>query len=64
MKRIRTILIAAIGMMASAVQAQEITAKNEVIDCGSVLWEHPVTVKFELHNSGYQPLVISRVHPG
>lgn len=32
--------------------AQRITAKNEIIDCGSVMYESPVTVKFELTNKG------------
>ena len=66
MKRMRNILFATLGLMlvSSTATAQEITAKNEVIDCGSVLWEHPVTVKFELRNSGYQPLILSRVKPG
>lgn len=32
--------------------AQRITAKNEVIDCGNVVYEQPVTVKFELTNKG------------
>lgn len=35
--------------------AQQITAKNEVIDCGNVIYEHPVTVKFELQNRSTQP---------
>ena len=30
--------------------AQRISAKNEIIDCGNVLYESPVTVKFELTN--------------
>lgn len=41
--------------------AQQITAKNEVIDCGNVIYEHPVTVKFELQNRSTQPLVIKDV---
>lgn len=32
--------------------AQRISAKNEIIDCGNVLYESPVTVKFELTNKG------------
>lgn len=32
--------------------AQRISAKNETIDCGNVVYESPVTVKFELTNKG------------
>lgn len=32
--------------------AQRISAKNEIIDCGNVVYESPVTVKFELTNKG------------
>ena len=36
------------------IHAQQISAKNEVIDCGSVVYEQPVTAKFELQSLGYQ----------
>ena len=39
-------------MAAVDAMAQRITAKNEVVDCGSVIYETPVTVKFELTNKG------------
>lgn len=32
--------------------AQRLTVKNEVIDCGEVLYEQPVTAQFEIGNSG------------
>lgn len=38
-------------------QAQRISAKNEVIDCGNVLYEQPVKVKFELLNKGSDLLI-------
>lgn len=41
-------------------QAQRISAKHEVIDCGNVMYETPVTAKFELRNKG-NDLVIDTV---
>jgi len=32
--------------------AQRLTAKNEIIECGSVMYNQPVSVKFEMHNKG------------
>lgn len=32
--------------------AQHLTAKNEIIDCGSVMYEQPVTARFELSVGG------------
>lgn len=61
---LQLLLVAALTMAPTAAKAQQLTAKNDVIDCGSVLWEHPVTVKFDLQNTGNQPLTISRVKPG
>ena len=43
------------------IHAQQISAKNEVIDCGSVVYEQPVTAKFELQNMSSNPLVIKNV---
>ena len=40
--------------------AQRISAKHEVIDCGNVLYESPVTAKFELRNKG-NDLIIDTV---
>ena len=42
------------------VSAQRISAKHEVIDCGNVLYESPVTAKFELRNKG-NDLIIDTV---
>ncbi len=41
--------------------AQKIKVKNDVIYCGNVAYEQPVTVKFELQNTGNSPLTISNV---
>ena len=57
----RSIILAA--LMASAAlgaQAQRISAKHEVIDCGNVMYESPVTAKFELRNKG-SDLIIDTV---
>lgn len=56
-KTILTILLAASTL---GVSAQRITAKHTLIDCGSVLYEQPVTAKFELSNKG-SDLIIDTV---
>ena len=56
-KTILTILLAASAL---GVSAQRITAKHTLIDCGSVLYEQPVTAKFELNNKG-SDLIIDTV---
>lgn len=59
MKRTK-ILTLFLAFAATSAQAQRITATHEVIDCGSVLYESPVTAKFELRNKG-NDLVINDV---
>lgn len=57
----RNIIIAAMLLTgALGASAQRISAKHEVIDCGNVLYESPVTAKFELRNKGAD-LVIDTV---
>lgn len=51
MKR-KIILTALLAVTFLNVSAQRITATNEVIDCGSVQYDQPVTVKFDLRNRG------------
>ena len=51
------VLLASVALEASA---QRISAKHEVIDCGNVLYESPVTAKFELRNKG-NDLIIDTV---
>ncbi len=41
--------------------AQKVKVKNDVIYCGNVAYEQPVTVKFELQNTDREPLVINAV---
>lgn len=57
-KRKSMLLFAAMSFF--GVSAQRITAVNEVIDCGNVVYEVPVTVKFEMRNKG-NDLVINDV---
>lgn len=57
----KILILAACAWAVTSVQAQKITAQTEVVDCGSVVYEHPVTVKFEMQNSGFAPLVIQDV---
>lgn len=56
----KKILIILLAASALGVSAQRITAKHEVIDCGNVLYEQPVTAKFELTNKG-NDLIIDTV---
>lgn len=51
------VLLASAALEASA---QRISAKHGVIDCGNVLYESPVTAKFELRNKG-NDLIIDTV---
>lgn len=59
MKR-NVILSVLLVSAALEVSAQRISAKHEVIDCGNVLYESPVTAKFELRNKG-NDLIIDTV---
>ena len=57
----RNIILAALLFSAALnAQAQRISAKHEVIDCGNVMYERPITAKFELRNKG-SDLVIDTV---
>lgn len=56
MKR-KIILTALVAAFAFDMAAQRIPAKHEVIDCGSVLYEQPVTAKFELRNKGNELII-------
>lgn len=48
----KTIISALVVVVAITARAQHLTVKNEVIDCGNVMYEQPVTACFELSNSG------------
>ena len=53
----KLIFAAVLAFAVTCVSAQRISAKHEVIDCGSVLYENPVTAKFELRNKGNDLLI-------
>lgn len=44
-----------------AAMAQQITISNTVIDCGQVVFKHPVNAEFQMTNSGSAPLSIDNV---
>ena len=56
----KTILAFVLAAVSLDMSAQRVSAKQEAIDCGSVLYETPVTAKFELRNKGSE-LVIDTV---
>ncbi len=56
----KTMIISLLALASLNASAQRITAKNEIIDCGNVNYEQPVTVKFELTNKGSE-LTINQV---
>lgn len=56
----KTILPIVLAALSFDVSAQRISVKQEVVDCGNVMYETPVTAKFELRNKGSE-LVIDTV---
>lgn len=59
--RKRIAIFVVLTTLSLGLYAQKIKVKNDVIYCGNVAYEQPVTVKFELQNTGSSPLVISNV---
>ena len=57
----KTSMLLAASLLALPASAQKITATQEVVNCGQVIFRHPVTAEFELKNDGTQPLVIHRI---
>lgn len=47
--------------MALPTVAQKLTVKSQVVDCGQILFRHPVTAQFELKNTSHHSLVINDV---
>lgn len=56
-------IIIALTLLALPVFAhgQQIRAVNEVIDCGQIIFKHPVTAEYEIKNTGHQDLLINKV---
>ena len=49
------------SLLAMSASAQKITTQHEVVDCGQVLFRHPVVCEFQMKNEGNKPLLISDV---
>lgn len=49
------------ALLALPASAQKITTQHEVVDCGQVVFNKPVTAEFMLKNDGHKPLVINNV---
>lgn len=59
MKRMNIWMLSA--LLALPASAQKITTQHEVVDCGQVVFNKPVTAEFMLKNDGLKPLVINNV---
>lgn len=60
MKR-KNVLLALAVMASCSLQAQKITSKSDIIDCGQVVFRSPYTAKFDLKNSDNHTLYIHNV---
>lgn len=58
---IRNWIGAALLLLALPAGAQKIESQNTTIDCGQVMFRKPVTVEYELRNSGRRDLLINKV---
>ena len=56
MKRMNIMMLSA--LLALPASAQKIATQHEVVDCGQVVFRHPVTAEFMMKNEGNRPLVI------
>lgn len=59
MKRWNILMLS--SLLAMSASAQKITTQHEVVDCGQVLFRHPVVCEFQMKNEGNKPLLISDV---
>lgn len=59
MKRMNIWMLSA--LLALPASAQKITTQHEVVDCGQVVFNKPVTAEFVLKNDGLKPLAINNV---
>ena len=58
------ILIPLLAWAVTPLMAQRIATSTEVIECGQVLYNQPVSASFRLKNKGKAPLVIADVETG
>ena len=56
MKRMNILMLSA--LLALPASAQKIATQHEVVDCGQVVFRHPVTAEFMMKNEGNRPLMI------
>lgn len=59
MKRINILMLS--SLLALSASAQKITTQHKLIDCGQVVFRHPVTSEFKMKNDGNRALRISEV---
>lgn len=59
MKRMNILMLS--SLLAVAASAQKITTQHEVVDCGQILFRHPVTAEFQMKNEGHKALIIHNV---
>ena len=59
MKRMNILMLS--SLLAISASAQKITTQHEVVDCGQVVFRHPVTAEFQMKNEGNKPLIIKNV---
>lgn len=57
----RWVALAFTCMMSVGASAQRIDIKNRIVDCGQIVYRQPITVEYELTNSGNRPLIINKV---
>ena len=61
-KTISTLYIVCLTVLSAAAQPR-FTSNAEVVHLGQIEWKHPVTVKYDITNTGNEPLVLSEVEP-
>lgn len=49
------------SLLALSASAQKIATQQETVDCGQVIFRHPVTAEFVMKNEGNRPLRIEKV---
>ncbi len=59
MKRMSILMLS--SLLAMSASAQKITTQHEMVDCGQVIFRHPVTAEFQMKNEGNKPLIIKSV---
>ena len=59
MKRMNILMLS--SLLALSASAQKITTQHELVDCGQVVFRHPVTAEFQMKNEGDKPLFIKKV---